>query len=295
MSPVPRPSHLLAALRPRQWTKNLALLAPLLFAQRARDPAAVGLALLGVLSFSLAASAVYLGNDLADRERDLLHPEKRLRPVASGAVPPRTAAVTGVLLAVASLALAFLLPPRFLACVAGYFALQLAYTLWLKRLVVVDVFAIAAGFVLRVVAGAAAIDVPISNWLHLCTLLLALFLALAKRRAELALLSADADRHRAILGEYSPALVDQLVAVTSACAILAYALYTTAADTLAKFGTDRLKYTVPLVIFGLFRYLYLVARKGEGGHPERVLLRDRPTQLNLLAYVAVVAWALYTR
>ena len=294
-SPVSRPVALLAALRPRQWTKNLALLAPLLFAQRARDPAAVGLALLGVLSFSLAASAVYLGNDLADRERDRLHPEKRHRPIASGAVSARAAAALGVGLAVLALALAFLLPPGFLGCVAGYFALQLAYTLRLKDVVVVDVFAVAAGFVLRVVAGAAAIRVPISNWLYLCTLLLALFLALAKRRAELSLLSGDAVRHRPILAEYSLALVDQLVAVTSATAVLAYGLYAVAADTVAKFHTDRLKYTVPLVIFGLFRYLYLVARRGEGGQPERVLLRDRPTQVNLAVYVAVVVWALYTR
>ncbi|BDG09660.1 decaprenyl-phosphate phosphoribosyltransferase [Anaeromyxobacter paludicola] len=290
-----RPAALLAALRPRQWTKNLALLAPLLFAQRAGDPAAASRALLGFLAFCLAASAVYLGNDLADREADRLHPEKRLRPLASGAISARAAAVTGVALALLALALGFFLPARFLACVAGYFALQLAYNAGLKRLVIVDVFAIAAGFVLRVVAGAEAIDVPISNWLYLCTLLLALFLALAKRRAELSLLSADAARHRAILAEYSVPLVDQLVGVTSASAILAYALYTTAADTVQKFGTDRLKFTVPLVIFGLFRYLYLVARRGEGGHPERVLLHDRPTQVNLVLYVATVAWALYSR
>jgi hypothetical protein len=160
---------------------------------------------------------------------------------------------------------------------------------------VLDVFAIAAGFVLRVVAGADAIDVPISNWLYLCTLLLALFLALEKRRAELVLLGGEAGNHRGILASYSVPLLDQLVTIVAGTTVLAYSLYTLAPDTVQKFGTDRLKLTIPFVLFGIFRYLYLVHREGEGGQPERVLFQDRATQLNLLAYVGVVAWAIYTR
>ena len=293
---VARPARLRAlvvSLRPRQWTKNGALLVAALFSRHARDPASLRLALLGVAAFCLLASAVYLGNDIADREQDRLHPEKRLRPIAAGELPVGLAAGAAVLLALGGLTLSSTLGGSFLTVALAYLGLQVLYTVWLKDLVIVDVFAVAAGFVLRVVAGAEAIAVPISNWLFLCTLLLSLFLALAKRRAELTLLEARAGLHRRILTEYTVPLLDQLVTVVSACTVLAYALYTLAPDTIARFGTERLKYTVPFVLFGLFRYHYLVNRLGAGGQPEQVLLSDRPTQLNLVAYVAVVVWAIY--
>lgn len=293
-----RPSVLRAlggALRPRQWTKNGALLAALVFAQKLRDLGSVERALLGVAAFCLLASATYLGNDVADRDADRLHPVKSHRAVAAGLVTVPLALLVAGALAAAGLVLAALLGRGFFACAGGYLVLQALYTAWLKHLVVVDVFAIAAGFVLRVVAGAEAIHVPISNWLYLCTLLLSLFLALGKRRAELVLLEGGAAAHRKILAEYSLGLVDQLITVVSACTVLAYALYTLSADTVQKFGTDRLKLTVPFVLFGLFRYLYLVRERGEGGQPEKVLLGDRPTQVNLLFYLATVGWALYTR
>jgi hypothetical protein len=160
---------------------------------------------------------------------------------------------------------------------------------------VVDVFAIAGGFVLRVVAGAEAVDVPISSWLYLTTLFLAIFLALEKRRAELTLLGDRAAQHRGILAEYDVGLVDQLVAVMGGATVMTYSLYTLAPDTLHKFGSDRLKFTIPFVLFGICRYLYLVHRRGAGGEPERVLVRDRGMQLTVLAYLATVAWAIYTK
>lgn len=289
------PRALLASLRPKQWTKNGALLAALIFAQKLTDGAALTLTFLGVLSFCCIASAVYVGNDVADRERDLLHPEKRHRPIAAGEVPLRLAAGLAAILVAAGLAIAWWIGLPFFEVVVAYLVLQLVYNLSFKHLVVLDVFAVAAGFVLRVVAGAEAIAVPISNWLYLCTLLLSLFLALTKRRAELTLLDADAAKHRKILVEYSVPFVDQLITVVSACTVLAYALYTLSAETVQKFGTDRLKFTIPFVLFGLFRYLYLVHKKGAGGAPERVLLADVPTQVNIVCYLATVAWALYFR
>jgi 4-hydroxybenzoate polyprenyltransferase len=292
MRPLPA---LLAALRPRQWAKNALLLIALVFAQRASDPASVRAALLGVLSFCMLASAVYLGNDILDLERDRLHPEKRLRPIASGRLSIGLAAVTAVALCASALLLALFLPRTFLACALGYLALQIAYSTRLKHVVLLDVFAIAAGFVLRIVAGAEAIEVPVSNWLYICAMLLALFLALAKRRAELTLLGREAAQHRAILAEYSIQLTDQLLTIAASSAVLSYALYTVSAETVAKFGSDRLKLTLPFVLFGLFRYLYLVHRQGEGGKPERVLFHDFPMQINLLGYALVAGWAVYSR
>jgi 4-hydroxybenzoate polyprenyltransferase len=291
----PLPGALLAAMRPRQWAKNLVLLAPLVFALKVTDPGSLGRALVALAAFCLLASATYLANDLADRERDRLHPEKRSRPIAAGDLSTGTAAVASLALAAGGLALAVPLGWPLVACGAGYLALQALYSSLLRRLAVVDVFAIAAGFVLRVVAGAEAVDVPISNWLYLCTLLLALFLALEKRRAELVLLGGDAGSHRGILSSYTVPLLDQLATIVAGTTVLAYALYTLAPDTVQKFGTDRLKLTIPFVLFGIFRYLFLVHREGAGGQPERVLFQDRATQLNLLAYVGVVAWAIYAR
>jgi 4-hydroxybenzoate polyprenyltransferase len=284
---------LLAAARPRQWTKNAVLLAALVFAQRAGDPSSVLRALLGIASFCLLASAVYLGNDIVDVERDRQHPEKRLRPIASGRLPIRVASTAAGILCSGAIAIALLLPRAFLACVLGYLVLQIAYSARLKQIVLLDVFAIAAGFVLRVVAGAEAIDVPVSNWLYLCTLLLALFLALGKRRAELSLLGSGAARHRSILSQYSIGLTDQLVTIVAASALLSYALYAVAPETVARFGSDRLKLTLPFVLFGMFRYLYLVHREGEGGKPERVLFGDLPMQITLLLYTLTAGWAVY--
>jgi 4-hydroxybenzoate polyprenyltransferase len=215
--------------------------------------------------------------------------------VRSSAAPQRArrAVAAAVALGAAGLAAAGALGPAVLGWAAAYLALQALYSFALKRVPVLDVFAVAAGFVLRVLVGADAIHVPVSNWLYLCTLLLALFLALAKRRAELLLLAGDAAAHRGALSDYSVGLVDQLLTVTSSCAVLAYALYTLAPDTIEKFGSDRLKLTIPWVLFGIFRYLFLVHQRSEGGQPERLLLRDRPLQLGIAGWLATVAWAIY--
>ncbi len=284
---------LLSSVRPAQWVKNLVILVPVVFARRATEPSYLLHALQAAAAFCLLSGSTYLANDVSDRERDRAHPEKRHRAVAAGELPASTAVVAAALLALSGIALSVPLGLPFLLTGLGYLALQAAYTAALKRIAVLDVFAIAGGFVLRVVAGAEAVDVPISNWLYLTTLFLALFLALEKRRAELTILGEDAARHRGILSEYSPALLDQLVAVAGSGTVITYSLYTLAPDTLEKFGTDRLKFTIPFVLLGLFRYLHLVHRRGAGGQPERVLVRDRGMQLTLLCYGAVVAWAVY--
>jgi 4-hydroxybenzoate polyprenyltransferase len=284
---------LFRSLRPRQWIKNGALLAALIFAQRGNRLASVEKAGLAVLIFCAIVGAVYLVNDVVDRERDRLHPEKRHRPVAAGEVPVGVATLVAVVLAAGGLAAAFALSVPFAWAAAAYLVLQLGYSFFLKHWVLVDVFAIAAGFVLRVVAGALAIDVPISNWLYLCTLLLSLFLALAKRRAELETLSEAAAGHRENLALYSVPLLDQLLGIVSACTILAFSLYTLAPETVQKFHTDGLKFTIPFVIFGLFRYLFLVHRRGAGGNPERALLSDLPLLATVALFLAMVVWTLY--
>jgi 4-hydroxybenzoate polyprenyltransferase len=274
------------SLRPHQWTKNLVVLAALAFSKHLFDPQPLSRALLAFALFCGLSGTVYLLNDVADVERDRLHPTKRLRPIASGALSVRTAVALAIALGSLCLGLSFLLGPMFAACAGIYLALNLAYSFRLKEVVIVDVLAVSLGFVLRAVAGAVAVDVHISEWLLILTILFALFLTLAKRRAELTSLNQGASDHRRILAEYSPYLLDQMIAVVTASCVTAYAFYTTAADTREKFQTDRLVWTLPFVLYGIFRYLYLVHQKEKGGSPTDVLLTDRP----LLAVVAL--WAL---
>lgn len=288
------PLVLLRALRPKQWTKNLLLFAPLLFARAVFVPGAAASATLAVLCFCLLAGGVYVLNDWVDREQDRLHPEKCKRPIASGLIG--APAAFGLLAAAwgAAAALALQLGSHFALLAAGYIALQLGYSFFLKRIVILDVILIALGFVLRVAAGAAAIQVPVSNWLYLCTLLLAIFLGLAKRRHEVVSLEGDAGAHRANLTEYSVPMLDQMISIVAASAILAYGLYTVSADTVSHIGSDGLKFTVPIVIYGIFRYLYLIHRKNLGGSPEKVLLSDAPLILTIVAYVSLSAGVLYS-
>jgi 4-hydroxybenzoate polyprenyltransferase len=262
------------------------VLAALALSKHLFEPRPLLRALLAFGLFCGLSGAVYLLNDVADVERDRLHPLKRRRPVASGALPVRTAATTAVLLGSVCLGLAFLLGPQFALCAAAYLALNLLYSFRLKEVVIVDVLSVSLGFVLRAVAGAVAIGVVISEWLLICTILLALFLVLAKRRHELTSLEGEASSHRKILAEYSPYLLDQMIAVVTASCVTAYAFYTTAADTREKFRTDRLVWTLPFVLYGIFRYLYLVHRKEQGGSPTDVLLTDRPL------LIAVALWAI---
>lgn len=278
-------AHLLASLRPGQWTKNLVVFAALLFGGRLLDPNAAARAAAAFAIFCVLSGVVYLLNDVADREADRRHPVKRRRPVAAGTLGAGTALTAAGVLGAAALAAALWLAPALGLVAAGYVALLAAYTWVLKHVVILDVLAIAIGFVLRAVAGAVAIPVPIGEWLLVCAILLALFLALSKRRYELTGLADGAVEHRRILAEYDPYLLDQMIGVVTASTLVAYLIYCTSPDTVARFGTDWLVLTAPFPIYGIFRYLYLVHQKGMG-EPSEALLTDRP----LLACVA--GWAL---
>jgi 4-hydroxybenzoate polyprenyltransferase len=278
--------NLLISLRPRQWAKNLLVFAGLLFGLRLFDGMAVERALAAFGIFCLLSGAVYLINDIADRDSDRQHPHKAQRPIASGALSVRAALTTAIGLAVVALAGALALGPPFFVVATLYLALLCLYSGPLKHIVIIDVLTIAMGFVLRAVAGAVAVGVEISHWLLVCTILLALFISLAKRRHELLLLADGAASHRPILGEYSPYLLDQMIAVVTASTLIAYVFYTISPETEQKFGTHWLGLTVPFPIYGIFRYLYLVHQREGGGSPADLLLTDRPL------LVCVTLWAL---
>jgi 4-hydroxybenzoate polyprenyltransferase len=279
-------TNLLISLRPAQWTKNLLVFAGLIFGRRLFDPAAALGAGAAFLVFCALSGVVYLVNDVLDRDSDRRHPLKAQRPIASGALPVAVAVAAAGVIAVAAVAAAALLGGRFALVAAAYLALNGAYSTVLKHVVIVDVLTLATGFVLRAMAGAVAIDVPISHWLFVCTILLALFVALAKRRHELVLLADDATGHRPILSEYTPYLLDQMIGVVTASTLMAYAFYTISPETEQKFGTSWLGLTIPFPLYGIFRYLYLVHRRQGGGSPAELLVSDRP----LLTCVAL--WAL---
>jgi 4-hydroxybenzoate polyprenyltransferase len=282
---------LVVSLRPAQWTKNLFVFGALLFGQRGAspaflDPTAIAEAAAAFVIFCALSGVVYLINDVADRENDRLHPVKRHRPIAAGAVAPSLAIGTAAVLFVAALGGAFLLRPAFALVAVAYVAMNALYSGPLKHVVIIDVLTIAIGFVLRAAGGAIAIDVPISHWLLILILLLALFLALSKRRHELVLLADGATGHRPILQEYSPYLLDQMIGVVTASTLVCYVIYTISAETVQKFHTDYLGLTLVFPLYGIFRYLYLVHQKEGGGSPSDMLQNDRP----LLACVAL--WAI---
>ena len=281
---------LVLALRPHQWTKNLIVLAGLIFGERLLDPAAVVNATVAFGVFCLLSGVVYIVNDVGDREADRLHPTKSRRPIASGDLSVATALAFATALTAGALALAFRVSVGFGMVGLTYLVLLVLYSVWLKHAVILDVLTLAVGFVLRAWGGAVAVDVVMSHWLLLLTLLLALFLALSKRRAELVSLADDARHHRQTLAEYSPHLLDQMISVVTASTLLAYALYTIDPETVARFGTDRLIWTLPFPLYGIFRYLYLVHRRDGGGNPSEILLSDRP----LLACVALWGAAIVT-
>jgi 4-hydroxybenzoate polyprenyltransferase len=280
---------LLRSLRPEQWLKNGFVLAPLVFSGLLDDTTAWGRSLAAVAAFCAASSAVYLVNDVLDREADRTHPTKRLRPIAAGDLPVPVAVLTAVALAVAAMTAAVGLGGWFPIVLASYLVLVVLYSAVLKRVVFIDVLVLAAGFVLRVVGGAVAIPVPISRWLLLCAYLLALYLALGKRRSELALLGDGAGAHREVLGHYTLGLVDQAISVVLGATVLAYTLYTVAPDTVAKVGSEGLMATVPVVLYGLFRYLFLLHRHELGGSPTRVLATDRPLLITVVVWLGVAA------
>lgn len=281
-------------MRPRQWTKNLLVFAALIFSRNLFNFSLTKDVTLAFIIFCLLSGSVYILNDLIDLKADRAHPKKSKRPLASGRLRPATAAVAGIVIVIISLSAAFWLNTLFALTALGYFILQIGYSLVLKHVVIIDVLAVAIGFVLRAIAGAEVISVPISSWLLICTILLALFLSLGKRRHEILLLEDNAVHHRKILYEYSPGLLDQMISVVTASTVVAYALYTMSADTIAKFHTDNLQYTIPFVLYGIFRYLYLIHQKSEGGSPERILFDDKPLLINIVLYLATVWFFTYS-
>jgi 4-hydroxybenzoate polyprenyltransferase len=285
--------NLLLAVRPGQWTKNLIVFAGLIFGRELFDPVAVAMAAAAFVIFCALSGVVYLVNDVVDRGVDRQHPVKCRRPIASGAIEPSAAlAVAGVLLA-AALGAAFLLGWAFGLVSTSYVALLGLYSGWLKHIVILDVLTIAIGFVLRAAAGAVVLNVPISHWLLVCTILLALFLALSKRRHELVSLADRASGHRPTLGEYSPYLLDQMIAVVTASTLIGYAFYTISPETVEKFQTDLLGLTIPFPLYGIFRYLYLVHQKLGGGSPAEMLLTDRPLLICVALWAATVVLIIY--
>ena len=284
--------NLLISLRPGQWAKNLLIFAGLLFGRRLFDLAAVAEAIAAFLSFCTLSGAVYLVNDLVDRQSDRRHPLKARRPIASGALGLPTAVSAAIVLGAGGLAAAFALGWRFGVVASAYVAVLALYAGLLKHIVIVDVLTIAVGFVLRAVAGAVAVNVAISQWLLVCTILLALFIALAKRRHEIMLLADDAASHRPILGEYSPHLLDQMIAVVTASTLIAYIFYTISPETQQKFG-QWLGLTIPFPLYGIFRYLYLVHQREGGGSPADLLLADRPLLACVALWVLAVALIIY--
>jgi len=280
---------LLRSLRPEQWLKNGFVFAPMVFVGRVGDPEAWLRSAAAVVAFSAASSATYLLNDLLDRESDRAHPTKCRRPIASGELAVGVAVGAAVAVELVALALAVALGRWFLCVLLGYALLTALYSVSLKELVFVDVLVVAAGFVLRVVGGAVALPVPVSHWLLMCAFLLALYLALGKRRSELVLLGGGAGAHRAVLGHYTLDLVDQAISVVLGATVVAYTLYTVAPDTVGRVGSEGLMATVPVVMYGLLRYLYLLHRHELGGNPSRALLVDRPLLACVVLWVVIAA------
>jgi 4-hydroxybenzoate polyprenyltransferase len=288
-------SLIFRSLRPEQWTKNLIVFAGLIFGLELFDGTAVTRAVAAFVVFCALSGVVYVVNDIMDREADGRHPLKARRPIASGELSPAVAGGVAAALAVAALAAAFAIGIPFGAVAVSYLLLQFAYSGPLKHIVILDVLAIAIGFVLRAAAGAVAIRVPISHWLLVVTILLALFLALSKRRHELVLLAAGATEHRPILGEYSPYLLDQMIAVVTASTLVAYIFYCISPETVQRFRTDLLGLTIPFPLYGIFRYLYLVHRREGGGSPSQMLLNDRPLLVCVALWVLAVVVIVYYR
>lgn len=290
---------LITALRPEQWTKNLVLFAGLVFAGSLSDMALVRLAASGFAVFCLLSGATYLLNDIVDVRRDREHPEKRLRPIASGQLPAAVAGVFAAVAAVLASAWAFRLSPGFGYTAAGYLALNVLYSLALRKMVILDVMAIATGFVLRAVGSvevlrSVAPGTDLSPWLLVCTFFLALFLGLGKRRHEVMALGDSARVHRSALEHYPPALVDALMVVVTASAIVSYAIYTIWPGTVERIGSASLVYTVPFVVYGMLRYLYLIFAVGRGGKPSRALVTDLPLSITVLLWIGAVIAILYS-
>jgi 4-hydroxybenzoate polyprenyltransferase len=284
---------LFRTLRPHQWVKNLFVLAPLVFAQKLNAPTQLKQGILALLAFCLASSAVYIFNDYRDRVEDGNHPLKQHRPIASGQLPVSLALSALTFMLFAATGIALTLGYRFLTAISIYLAINFMYTIALKSIVILDVMIIAAGFVLRVLAGGFAVRVEVSAWLLLCTSFLSLLLAFSKRRHELVLLSDEAASQRQVLSHYSLKFLDQMINVVTASTVVAYAVYAISPETAQRFDTEYLILTMPFVLFGIFRYLYLVYQKPDTANPTEAILRDSPFLANLALWGIAVLWIVY--
>ncbi len=285
-------SAIIKTMRPKQWTKNIVVYAALIFDGKFLEPDLFFKTTALFALFCLVSSSVYLLNDLVDIEKDRAHPLKRRRPLASGALKPSIAVITLVVLLAASLPAAWVLNPTAGLILGGYFVMNVAYSFWLKHMVILDVFTIAAGFVLRVAAGAAVVQVErFSPWLYVCITLVALIIALGKRRAELVALQADAGNHRAILEEYNLNFLDHLISLTTGATVVTYSLYTFSAQNLPE--NHLMMLTIPIVIYFLFRYLYLIHVQHLGGAPDELIFKDKPLFFSAVFWALAVVVILY--
>lgn len=281
-------SELLRLMRPYQWVKNLFVFTGLLFGHAWHDPHLVTQAVIAFIAFCLASSAIYTFNDIIDLEQDKQHPKKCHRPLASGQVSISAAILLAALLGVSGLVLAYAASPAVFIILLGYALMNIAYSLWFKHVVILDVFIIATGFMLRILAGTLGVGIPPSQWLLLCGLMVTLFLGFTKRRAEIIALADDKTAHRKVLEHYSPVLLDKMIGITAAGLIMSYSLYTMNPDTIRIHGTPNLIYTVPFVMYGVFRYIYLLHHQSRGGDPSHDLVRDPHL------FIVVGAWLVVT-
>lgn len=284
---------LISLFRPLHWSKNILVFAPLVFSGMLFRTEDILRSLMAFISFSLIASSIYVINDILDFEEDKNHPIKRFRPIPSGKISISIAIIVAFLLAIFSFTLSGILGLSFALVIFGYFSLNLLYSTLFKHIVILDIFSVAAGFLLRVLGGGFAIGIIISHWLMICTALLALFLIICKRRHEFTILADEAVNHRAVLQHYSSHFLDQMLAVTTASSLLSYILYTIDQETIQKFGTHKLLLTSPFVAYGIFRYQYLVYRKSRGGDPTDEFLNDRPLLLNIALWLLSVIAVIY--
>jgi 4-hydroxybenzoate polyprenyltransferase len=284
---------LLETMRPKQWAKNLFVFAGLIFGKKLFYAPLLGRNVVAFLLFCLISSSIYVINDLADIQKDRQHPTKRRRPLASGRLQPRTARIAATVFVALSIPLAFVLGLRFGLLAAAYLATMIAYSLLLKNLVIVDVFVVSAGYVLRVAGGVLVTGVPFSPWLYVCTTLLALFISFSRRRHELMILAGAADEHRSTLNEYTPHLLDEMISVVTSTTVIAYSLYTFSAPNVPSDHSMML--TVPFVLYGIFRYLYLIHVKNEGGTPEELLFKDKPLLADIALWGLTALFVLYIK
>ncbi len=280
-------------MRPRQWVKNSFVFAALIFSQHLLNLDYFLKTLWAFLLFCALSGAVYIINDIFDIQKDRQHPDKSKRRIASGRFPVKDAVLSSAAIAVVSLIISFSLSFGFGIVATIYFLLNCIYSAYLKKIVIIDVMSIAFGFLLRAVAGGVVIGVAISTWLILCTILIALFLGFCKRRQEISLYKEGATQHREILSEYSKIFIDQMIAVVTASTVIAYSFYTMSPEVMEKLGTTHLNFTIPFVLYGIFRYLYLVIQKGVGDNPTKLILGDRPLLINVILWGIAVIIILY--